>query len=734
MILQIITILIDILIALTAGLAAFRRSRIAGATSLGILSLSVAIWVACYLLIENPAVRSLKLYWIAIIYFAAIIAASAQLTFALSRTNRRRWINVISLNLLGIMPVLTQVLYWIGPWHGLLFGAAETQTGNFLFVSSLWAKISAFYIYSITGAGVVMLWDAFFRKRTPLFTRFLVILLGSLFPILAEVLDFAGFSPIRGMELLPFGFTLAALAFSTDFLNQASTPVVFFDRNAVVEGMDDGWMVLDNQNKIVDMNSAAESMTGLSRDKVYGQTITSVFSDQPNLGQIFNGGQELEVRRSLRFEEGWRYLNIRISSLTDRYRKPFGRLALWRDTTERKLTEDARQRARDEMFVLLNAISSAASNTLDLDAFLLESMYHIIYPFRSQVICIFLVDDKARKDEPQRLFLASHLGLSAKSINELAYVFTASPPFDWVIENRQPFQIEEAGDDPHVPSPIRNIGIACLLTIPLIAQTSEEGKVIGCMCMARKEKPAFSQDEIARLTTISDQIANLIDSDRRRKVAIVSSERQRLMRDLHDSVSQKLYGLVTMTEAAQAALEAGSPIDPSEIMPRIGENARQAVKEMRLFLYQMQPVDVENDGLISLLHHRLAAVEGRADIKARLLADLADEEIALSKDKEVVLYYVAQEALNNILRHAHAKSITVTLKQGRRNVILEIVDDGCGFEPKKVERGGLGLLSMRERISQIKGILKITSKPDKGTRIVITVPREPANKLGKQRR
>ena len=734
MILQIAALLIDIAIALSAGLAALRRTRIAGASSLSVLSLSVAIWLACYLLFDDPAARSLRPLWAAAIYLAASIAASAQLTFALSRTNRRRWINRLSFSLLAIMPLITQILYWVKPWHGVLFGSTEIQAANSLFAAGAWGKLSAFYVYSVTGAGIVLLWDAFFRKRTPIFTRFLVILLGSLFPIFAEVLDFAGLDQISRMELLPFGFTLAALAFSTDFLNQTSTSAVFFDRNAVVEGMDDGWMVLDNENKIVDMNSSAERMTALSRDKVYGQPITSVLGDLPNLGQIFNGGQELEVRRSLRSEEGWRYLNIRISSLTDRYRKPFGRLAVWRDMTERKLSEDARQRSRDEMFVLLNAISSAASNTLDLNEFLLESMYHIIYPFRSQVISIFLLEDKKRKSEPQRLALTSHLGLPAKAIDELASVLAASPPFDWVIKNRQPLQIEEAGGDPRVPEPMKSVEIACLLTIPLIARADDEGKVIGCMCLARKEKPAFSQDEIVRLTTISEQIANLIDSERRRKVAILSSERQRLMHDLHDSVSQKLYGLVTLTEAAQAAIEAGSPIDPAEIMPKIGENARQAVKEMRLFLYQMQPIDVEKDGLVSLLHHRLAAVEGRADIKARLLADLEDEDIALSKDKEVVLYYVAQEALNNVLRHAHAKSISVTLKQGRRNVILEIVDDGCGFEPKNVERGGLGLLSMRERISQINGNLKIISKPDEGTRIVITVRRDPTSKLGKRRR
>jgi signal transduction histidine kinase len=432
------------------------------------------------------------------------------------------------------------------------------------------------------------------------------------------------------------------------------------------------------------------------------------------------------MKRSIQLEEGWRYLNIRISSLTDRDRNPFGRLALWRDMTERKIIEDARQRARDEMFVLLNAISSAASNTLSLDDFLLESIYHIIYPFRSQVVGIFLVDDKNKKPDEPRFVLASHLGLPATAIDDLEYVQATSPLFSWVMKNRLPLQVEEAADDDRVPSSIRRIAVECLLMLPLIAQAGEASKFVGCVLLARKERPAFSQDEIVRLSTISEHMATLIDSDRRRKLAIAMTERERLMRDLHDSVSQKLYGLVTLTEAAQAALEAGSSVDPAQEFARIGENARQAVKEMRLFLYQMQQIDVEKEGLVSVLHHRLSAVEGRADIKARLLT--AEEEISLSTDKEITLYYIAQEALNNVLRHARAKSVLVTLKQGQKNVILEIRDDGCGFDMKKVDRAGLGLQNMRERTALMNGKLKITSRPDQGTTVVVTVRKDPTMK------
>ncbi len=152
---------------------------------------------------------------------------------------------------------------------------------------------------------------------------------------------------------------------------------------------------------------------------------------------------------------------------------------------------------------------------------------------------------------------------------------------------------------------------------------------------------------------------------------------------------------------------------------------------MRLFLYQLQPIEVEKDGLVSVLHHRLASVEGRADIKARLLAD---EDISLTTQQEVALYFIAQEALNNILRHAQAKSIEIKLLQGPRNVNLEIVDDGHGFDPKKVEPGGMGLRNMKERTLQINGKFKLVSNPDQGTRINVSVPRDQSTKSYKQKR
>ena len=137
----------------------------------------------------------------------------------------------------------------------------------------------------------------------------------------------------------------------------------------------------------------------MARDKVYGQPIHSVSSDFSTLGKSSSGTQELEMRRSVKSEIGYKNLNIRISALLDRDNQPSSHLIIWRDVTQRKLADEARQRARGEMFVLLNAISSAASNAMNLEDFLSESIYQIIYPFRCQSVAIFLMSEKSKKNE-----------------------------------------------------------------------------------------------------------------------------------------------------------------------------------------------------------------------------------------------------------------------------------------------------------------------------------------------
>lgn len=710
-------------IAAAVGIIAIFRRRSPGAVGLVVLSAALLVWSAAYLIhLRYPSSGSERL-GVALVYLSMTVAASAYFAFSLSYTNRSAWISPLATLLLAFMPVLTQVLYWLRPAADFFFADAGPHPASTLPLVGLWARVDAVYVYTLVGSGLLILVGAFSRKpRSLFFSSWPIPILFSALLFVVEMLNVVGLRSIVPIDPSLFSFSLAGIGFAYGLFKQSLIESLPASREAVVEGMNDGWMVVNAGEVIVDLNPATERMIGLPREKVYGQKLHSVLPDLPRLTPGSEGVQELEMKRSFRSHEGWRFLNIRISTLADEKRQQFGHLIVWRDITERRMAEDARQRARDEMFVLLNAISSEASQALNLEDFLSESIYQIIYPFRSQMVAIFVAEEKKQEETAERDFrLLAHFGLPADAADITPPLPASSPLFNPVDRNHAPRLIEDPSAEQDLPAVLLDTECACLLAIPLVTQDGDENRVIGCMFLGRKEKPFFSQDESVRLGTIGDHLANLINSERRRKLAISLSERQRLLRDLHDSVSQKLYGLVYMTEAAQAALEAGTTVDPAQILSRIGDNARQAVREMRLFLFQMQTIDVEKEGLIAPLQYRLSAVEGRADTKARLLAD---ENISLSMEKQVALYYIAQEALNNALRHAAAKNVLVRVKQGRRNVILEIQDDGCGFDPRHVDGGGLGLANMRERASKIRGTLRIQSRPEQGTRVIVTVPRD----------
>jgi PAS domain S-box-containing protein len=717
--LEFIALLINAGLTLTLLLGAYRKPGVPGSKSVLVLLIALIIWSLAHLLNEKQYGLVSDKLLMSVILFSMTIAASAQFTFSLSYTNHSTWINRSTLILLGVMPVITQFIFWLEPWNNALFENQALLKTDIVF--SFWAKANTLYVYNLVSVSVLLFINTFVQKPRILFFNSWALFAGAVSPLLIYLFCIIGVLPFPQIDLSLLSFMLAGSGFSYSFFRHNPIEITPVTRDMVVEKMDEGWIVLDTKNNIVDINPAAEKIMGFSRNEIYGKPVNYVLGDLPNLAQILDGNRELQMKRSIKSDDGWRYLNIRVSSLYHQGKNLFGRLIIWRDNTDQKMGQDARQRARDEMFVLLNAISSAASNSLHLNDFLTESIYHIAYPFRSQSFAFFLMEEPSKKGDGPRMSLETHFGFPQNAIEDLASLSASSPLFTGIIESQQSLLIEDVKSDMRVPRPILDIDCECLLTIPLITQTGEEKKILGFMCLTRKEKPIYSLDEIVRLTIISDHIASLIDNDRRRKLAIALSERQRLLRDLHDSVSQKLYGLVTLTEAAQAALDAGSKVDPSQILSKIGENARQAVKEMRLFLFQIQPIDIEEDGLISVLHHRLAAVEGRADIKAKFLAD---ENIELSKDKEIALYFIAQEALNNVLRHANAKSVFVTLKQKNQTVTLEIVDDGIGFDSKKMEVGGLGLQNMKERTNQVDGQIKISSKPGDGTKITISVHKD----------
>jgi signal transduction histidine kinase len=200
----------------------------------------------------------------------------------------------------------------------------------------------------------------------------------------------------------------------------------------------------------------------------------------------------------------------------------------------------------------------------------------------------------------------------------------------------------------------------------------------------------------------------------------IANERNRLARDLHDSVAQTLYGLTLQAEAASRKLGLGNLEIVDEYLREIRQNARQTLQEIRLLIFELSPPILQEAGLAAALKARLETVESRSGIQIKTdFPPMGRFPIRT----ETGLFRIAQEALNNALKHAQASQVQVTLKQDQDtgNLVLAISDNGTGFDTQ-MRSGGVGLRGMRARADELNGKLWIESEPGQGTRVSVEVP------------
>ena len=716
MLTYIIILLLTVGTTLTILIVSIRRPNTSGLISLIVFALSIIMWITAYTLLLT-GVPPTGFFWLGFTKLCGTITTTAFFTFALEYTKRQHLLTWFSVSLLAVEPAFIQILLWTDQLHskystGYAMDATETiQAG------SLWFWIDAIYSNSLVLIAIFLFIQTFIRKSGQYRLQSGTILAGAFIPILIKMINLVGLTIIYNYDLTPIAFSIAGLFFTYGLFHYYQLEFSAVERDIVVEKMKDGWVVLDMQNRIVDLNPAAEALIGLDRNKIYGQSAENILSDWQNVIKCDRNIKELVINKSVKNREGWRYLNIGSSPLTDQSGHFIGQVLVLRDITEHKMADEARQQSHAKLLNLLRAIFSTASQTLNLEDFLTESIQQLVYSFHSQSGVIFFLDEHGDESDKHSLSIASHYGLSTQDMDILSSLNVKNNLVAWVQEFYEPQSIPDISADPRFSKVMQQISHRALLISPV----DVEDRVLGVICLLREVGLVYRRDEIINMAAISKEIGTYIQGNRQRQSVIALAERQRLVRDLHDSISQNLYGVVALTEAAKAGLEVKSLESQADFLSHIGETARLAVKEMRLFLHELQPVDLVHEGLVPALHQRLEAVEGRSDVKAVLITNYNG---SLPLKTEVMLYYITQEALNNVLRHSHAKSVTVRLKQTTMNVTLEIEDFGCGFDITQVGNVGMGIRNMRERASLAGGTFMITSTPGKGTKITVTLQRD----------
>ncbi len=261
-------------------------------------------------------------------------------------------------------------------------------------------------------------------------------------------------------------------------------------------------------------------------------------------------------------------------------------------------------------------------------------------------------------------------------------------------------------------------GFAALLSVPLVIKDEDYGGITLYWRRAR----AISKEEIELAMGIADQAALAIENARlrtRAEEAAAYAERSRLAGELHDSVTQSLYSVTLYAEAVSRLLTAGDSRSALTHLQELRATAQEALREMRLLIFQLNPPKLEESGLAAALQKRLDSVERRGGLDGTLEVE-GEERLEPELARE--LYLAALEALNNVVKHARARRVTVRLRFAERAVRLEIADDGVGFDVAKARRGGgLGLRGLQERARRAGGTLELSSAAGAGTRVAIEV-------------
>jgi signal transduction histidine kinase len=256
------------------------------------------------------------------------------------------------------------------------------------------------------------------------------------------------------------------------------------------------------------------------------------------------------------------------------------------------------------------------------------------------------------------------------------------------------------------------------LTVPITVK----GLTIGVLDVQSEQLNDFDQTDMEMLQSLASQAGIAIENVRlheQAKHVAVLEERQRLARELHDSVTQSLYGLNLYAEAAMGHLAIGQLEQVREYLNDIQKTAQESLTEMRLLIYELRPPILKHEGLVAALQNRLYSVENRTALKSSLKSNL---EKRLPPVVEEGLYRIAHEALNNTLKHAQAKNIEINILQDKRTVTMQISDNGKGFDPATAcQEGCLGIVSMRERASVQGWDFSLDSSPGTGTRIRVEV-------------
>jgi signal transduction histidine kinase len=292
-----------------------------------------------------------------------------------------------------------------------------------------------------------------------------------------------------------------------------------------------------------------------------------------------------------------------------------------------------------------------------------------------------------------------------------------------VLQRGRSERVDSVLDDPEIDQQVaRRMGVRSAVYVPLFVGARAIGVVVAHDKIGSTS--SFTDEDVRLAESLATRAATAVELSQRvsrdavkRVVEAQENERARLARELHDETGQALTSILLGLKSLEDRVETD---EGRAAAAELRELVVSTLRDVRRLAVELRPAALDDFGLVPAIERLCDLIGERSDVSVDVRSELGDER--LTAEAETVLYRIAQEALTNVLKHADARTVRVSLIRSGSGVTLAVQDDGTGFDPEAVRDGGVGLLGMRERIALLGGRLTIESSDGAGTMLAAEVP------------
>jgi signal transduction histidine kinase len=384
---------------------------------------------------------------------------------------------------------------------------------------------------------------------------------------------------------------------------------------------------------------------------------------------------------------------------------------------QRSQEHEAALTSRNEQLALLNQILSALSSSLELEEILNKTLALLMAHFQVEAGEIFLMEE-----DGETLRLVLHRGEAAEAFwSRTRYkigegmVGQAAQKLELIINNH----LER--DELVARQAVVDAGFKQIACIPL----STRGEVVGVLTIATRSRKAIPKSGQQLLMSVAAGAGTAIDNARLhsnvRRIAVLE-ERERIGMDLHDGTIQSIYGVGLALENARMLLRENPQVAEDRLQKAM-DDLNHTIRDIRNYILDLRPHQLHGESLIVGLGRLITEFRLNSKLEVSLVGP-KEPLNDLTQVNALSLFHICQEALANIAKHAKASKVTIDLWSTPERILLEVTDDGQGFELDKASKTvGHGLANMQTRVQNVGGDLDITSSPGEGTSILAWVPR-----------